>query len=194
MSFALRGPEGAAARMEELQARLDRFFPPESPVGFDKALSGALEGAIDGTAPFNPFGGASAVKPSMAPQELKAKIETAARDAGVDPMLFDSLVAAESGYDPAARSRAGALGLSQLMPDTARGLGVQDPFDPEQNLRGGATYLASLLKRFQTPELALAAYNAGPNRVERAGNQIPNITETQNYVNKVMALYKAKAQ
>jgi soluble lytic murein transglycosylase-like protein len=180
--------------MQELQARLDTFFQPESPAAFNTALWGALEGAIGGAVPFNPFGGGTSVKPAIAPGDLKEKIELAARQAGIDPALFDSLVAAESGYDPGARSRAGALGLSQLMPDTARGLGVQNPFDPDENLRGGANYLASMLKKFQSPELALAAYNAGPGKVERAGNQIPNITETQNYVNKVMALYKAKTQ
>lgn len=191
MSFALRGPEGAAARMEELQARLDRMFPEP---GFGQALSGALAGSIGGNAPMNPFAGLTQVQPSLAPEELRAKIEAAAQQAGVDPALFDALVASESAYDPNARSRAGALGLSQLMPGTARGLGVTNPFDPDENLRGGATYLAAMMKRFQTPELALAAYNAGPGAVEKAGNRIPDFQETKNYVDKVMALYKAKTQ
>lgn len=191
MSFTLRGPEGAAARMEELQARLDRMFPE---LGFGQALSGALAGSIGGNAPMNPFAGLTQVQPSLAPEELRAKIEAAAQQAGVDPALFDALVASESAYDPNARSRAGALGLSQLMPGTARGLGVTNPFDPDENLRGGATYLAAMMKRFQTPELALAAYNAGPGAVEKAGNRIPDFQETKNYVDKVMALYKAKTQ
>lgn len=191
MNFTLRGPEGAAARMEELQARLDRMFPEP---GFGQALSGALAGSIGGNAPMDPFAGLTQVQPSLAPEELRAKIEAAAQQAGVDPALFDALVASESAYDPNARSRAGALGLSQLMPGTARGLGVTNPFDPDENLRGGATYLAAMMKRFQTPELALAAYNAGPGAVEKAGNRIPDFQETKNYVDKVMALYKAKTQ
>jgi soluble lytic murein transglycosylase-like protein len=82
------------------------------------------------------------------------------------------------------RSHAGAIGLAQLMPGTAAGLGV-DPTDPLQNLQGGARYLREQLDRFGTPELALAAYNAGPNRVAQAGG-IPRITETQTYVRRVL--------
>lgn len=115
-------------------------------------------------------------------------IERAALRAGVDPALLASLVWAESGFRPDARSHAGAIGLSQLMPATAAGLGV-DPHDPQQNLEGGARFLAEQLRRFGRPELALAAYNAGPARVEAAGG-IPAITETQTYVPRVMGYYQ----
>ncbi len=101
------------------------------------------------------------------------------------PSIFLSLIQQESGFNPAARSRRGAIGLGQLMPDTARELNV-DPRDPMQNLEGSARYLRQMLDRFGTMELALAAYNAGPGRVRQAGNTIPNIRETREYVPSVL--------
>jgi soluble lytic murein transglycosylase-like protein len=115
------------------------------------------------------------------------EIHAAAERAGVDPRLLAALVRAESGFRPDARSHAGAIGLAQLMPATARGLGV-DPHDPGQNLAGGARFLREMLDRFGTPELALAAYNAGPARVAQAGG-IPQIRETHAYVPRVMSYY-----
>lgn len=99
--------------------------------------------------------------------------------------IFLSLVQQESRFDPNARSRRGAIGLGQLMPGTARELGV-DPLDPEQNLEGSARYLRQMLDRFGDMPLALAAYNAGPGTVRRAGNTIPNIRETQQYVPSIL--------
>lgn len=99
---------------------------------------------------------------------------------GVPQDLFLRLVTQESGWDPAAISRAGALGLAQLMPETARDLGV-DPQDPVQNLDGGARYLAAQYRDFGTWELALAAYNAGPEAVRRHGG-VPPYQETQDYI------------
>lgn len=96
-----------------------------------------------------------------------------------------SLVQTESAGNPNAKSKVGAFGLTQLMPETAKELGV-DPADPKQNLEGGAKYLAQNLKQFGSLPLAYAAYNAGPGRVKSAGNQIPNIPETQDYVSKNM--------
>jgi soluble lytic murein transglycosylase-like protein len=82
------------------------------------------------------------------------------------------------------------MGLMQLMPGTAQELGVEQPYRPDQNLLGGATYLARLQARYgERLDLALAAYNAGPGRVEAAGHEVPPIAETRNYVQKVMALY-----
>lgn len=104
---------------------------------------------------------------------------------GLPPNVFLSLVQQESRFDPAARSPRGAIGLGQLMPDTARELGV-NPLDPEQNLEGSARYLRRMLDRFGDMSLALAAYNAGPRRVAEAGNTIPNIRETQNYVPSIL--------
>jgi len=103
---------------------------------------------------------------------------------GIDPDLFVLQIQAESAFRPDAVSSAGAIGLGQLMPATAKELGV-DPTDPVQNLEGAARYMKQQLDRFGDPALALAAYNAGPSRVAKA-NGVPNITETQNYVAKIL--------
>src|SRR6186713_1996889 len=92
----------------------------------------------------------------------RALAEQTAREAGIDPDLFIRMISQESAWNPRAVSPAGAQGLGQLMPQTAKELGVTDPFNEAQNLRGSATYLGRQMNRFQKPELALAAYNAGP--------------------------------
>lgn len=113
-------------------------------------------------------------------------IERAAMESGLAPSLLRAVVQQESAFNPAAVSRAGAAGLMQLMPGTARRFGVHDRFDPAQNLRGGAAYLAWLLRHFNHDiDLALAAYNAGEGSVHRHGNQIPPFAETQAYVRSV---------
>ena len=113
------------------------------------------------------------------------EIAAAARTTGVDPRLLASVAWSESGFAPAAKSGAGAVGLMQLMPATARGLGV-DPLDPGQALVGGGTYLAQQLQKFGgRVDLALAAYNAGPGAVRKHGG-IPPYTETQTYVTRVL--------
>jgi soluble lytic murein transglycosylase-like protein len=106
---------------------------------------------------------------------------------GVDPDLFLRLVQQESGFNQDAVSSAGAIGLAQLMPGTAADLGV-DPYNDEENLRGGARYLRKQLDEFVDPKLALAAYNAGPGNVRKYGG-IPPFEETQNYVAKIMGGY-----
>lgn len=122
--------------------------------------------------------------PGNGPQVAPA-INAAAAGAGVDSRLLAALVWTESSFNQAAISPAGAIGLAQLMPGTAAGLGV-DPYDPFQNLQGGARYLRTQLERFGRIDLALAAYNAGPQRVVDAGNEIPDIVETQLYVLRVL--------
>jgi soluble lytic murein transglycosylase-like protein len=117
-----------------------------------------------------------------------ASIDSAARANGLDGRLLAALVWTESTFRPDAVSHAGAIGLTQLMPGTAAALGV-DPWDPPQNLDGGARYLMQQYQRFGSLELALAAYNAGPTRVAAAGPGIPDITETQLYVVKVLDRY-----
>lgn len=116
---------------------------------------------------------------------LKAAARKIANEFGIPVPLFYALISAESGWNPSAVSPAGATGLSQLMPGTARGLGVKDPFDPIQNMRGGAKYLASQFKAFKKWDLALAAYNAGPGAVKKYGG-IPPYSETQAYIKKVL--------
>ena len=108
----------------------------------------------------------------------------AARKYGIDPDMFVRLIQQESSFRPNVVSPKGAIGLGQLMPATAQELGV-DPTDPMQNLEGAAKYFSQQLKRFGSPELALAAYNAGPTRVAKLG-RVPNIAETQNYVKTIL--------
>jgi soluble lytic murein transglycosylase-like protein len=115
------------------------------------------------------------------PARYRQAFAAAAADYGIGIELLQALAWSESGFDPAARSSAGAIGLMQLMPDTARALGV-DPHDPQQNIRGGAAYLREQLDRFDGDlERALAAYNAGPAQVERH-HGVPPFRETRAYV------------
>jgi soluble lytic murein transglycosylase-like protein len=110
---------------------------------------------------------------------------------GVDAALVHAVILAESSYDPNALSLAGASGLMQLMPETARRHGVRDLFDPADNIRGGVKHLKELLVLFDGDvELALAAYNAGANAVIRAGNRIPPYAQTAAYVPKVIDYYR----
>jgi soluble lytic murein transglycosylase-like protein len=118
-------------------------------------------------------------------------IESASRTHGVDVALVHAVISAESGFNPAAVSRAGARGLMQLMPETAKRYGVQNIQDPMENINGGVRYLRDLLTLFNgNLELAIAAYNAGENAVIRYGNRIPPYAETTQYVPKVIGFYR----
>ena len=112
----------------------------------------------------------------------------------VDPALVRAVIRAESSFDADAVSRKGAMGLMQLMPRTARSLKLSNPYDPQQNISGGVRYLRYLLDRFDgNVPLALAAYNAGESRVSRE-SRIPRISETREYVRRVLRYYKAYRQ
>lgn len=118
-------------------------------------------------------------------------IQQAAKTYKLDPALIHAVISAESGYNPFARSRKGAAGLMQLMPETAKRYGVTNRLDPAQNIHGGARYLRDLVKMFDNDvQLAVAAYNAGENAVIKHGRRIPPYSETMNYVPRVMTYYR----
>jgi soluble lytic murein transglycosylase-like protein len=111
----------------------------------------------------------------------------------INPALVRAVIQAESAWNTRAVSRKGALGLMQLMPETATALGVVDPFDPAQNIRAGVRYLKGLLDRYDgNAELALAAYNAGPGAVEKYGRTIPPYRETRAYVRKIVSVTEVR--
>jgi soluble lytic murein transglycosylase-like protein len=150
--------------------------PASTPAGTSASFSAALSQAT------SPRSNASAYAPA---------IDAAANRYGVDPLLLQSLIQQESGFDPNATSASGAQGLTQLMPTTAAGLGVTNPYDPTQSIDGGAQYLARQMKTFGgDTTLALAAYNAGPGAVQRYGG-VPPFPETGAYVEQVLARYDA---
>lgn len=212
MSLRVRGFEGTQARIQEIRARLAQLEGEQNRNGQvgnfnasldgkigkgktpNQAISGRLglgfQSAIDGNAPFDPRPFLPNALLSQAANASNGDIKTLASEIaekyGVDPALFSALIQQESGFNPKAVSPAGAQGLTQLMPKTGRSLGVTDPFDPKQNLEGGAKYLAQMLKEFNGDrKLALAAYNAGPGAVKRYGG-IPPFSETQNYVKRIL--------
>ncbi len=122
--------------------------------------------------------------------ELWPVVKDAAATHGLDPRLVDLVIRMESGYNPRALSPKGARGVMQLMPTTARMYGVRDVWDARDNIRGGTRYLADLLERFDLDlTLALAAYNAGPDAVERHGG-VPPYRETRRYVDRILAAYQ----
>ena len=126
---------------------------------------------------------------------FNAEVKRAALNYRLDEALLRAVIAAESGYNSRIVSRKGAVGLMQLMPDTAKRYKVSNSFDPAQNIHAGAKHLSSLLAQFDNnTQLALAAYNAGENNVRKYGGRIPPFPETIAYVPKVMGLYQRYRQ
>ena len=205
------GMADATARVAEIESRIESLtaaFAPAPGFSLEGAgesgatrrsgvrLAGLGAAAAPGANGLLATGGVQRTQPDGAwvqhlpahGRQHAAAIDTAAREAGIDPALLAAVVRHESNFDQNVVSHAGAIGLAQLMPGTADWLNV-NPHDPVQNLRGGATYLREQLDRFGSVDLALAAYNAGPNRVAQAGG-IPQIAETQAYVPRVIATYQ----
>ena len=127
----------------------------------------------------------------LKPSRYSGQILAAAQETEVEPALIHAVISVESGYNPSARSRAGAVGLMQLMPGTAERYGVKNRLDPAQNIHGGARYLRDLKTMFgNNLHLVLAAYNAGEKAVMKYGNRIPPYRETTAYVPKVLSHYR----
>ena len=149
------------------------------PTAVPAAANGAAETAKGGAA-------------SLDRSEVRQLINQVSLEHGVDPKLVDALVRVESSYDPRAVSRKGAMGLMQLMPDTADRLEVEDPFDPEDNVRAGVKEFSRLVDRYAgNLQLALAAYNAGEGAVARYRG-IPPYRETRNYVSRILTIYTGR--
>jgi soluble lytic murein transglycosylase-like protein len=160
------------ARIRAIQSLLGQLATTNEEFG--RSLSAAAERRLSSSAPG-----------LVPPERLQGVVAEAAARTGLSGELIAAVMAAESGCRPDAVSPAGAMGLMQLMPGTARALGVTDPFDARQNLLGGAEYLRQQVERFGSTERALAAYNAGPGAVERYGG-IPPYPETRSYVQRIM--------
>ena len=125
------------------------------------------------------------------PKRFSPLVEKAAREHQIDQALLHAVITVESGYDPQVVSRKGAVGLMQLMPQTARRYGVRNMYDPAQNIQGGARYLHDLMGKFNNDlPLVLAAYNAGEDAITQNGNRIPPYRETRTYVPRVLGFYR----
>ena len=158
-------------KKEAPRPQIEAFIPPPL---FDRSVANGTVIQVN-----------AALRAQIAP--LIAQV---AREYNLDASLLHAIVTVESGYNPQARSPAGAIGLMQLMPQTAARYAVKNIWDPLENLHGGARYLRFLLEMFKNNlDLALAAYNAGEGAVMQAGNKIPNYAETRAYVPSVLTQY-----
>jgi len=169
---------------ESLNVKGD-IYRGEGDINTDNITNATLRRAIqevnDATRKYNPQ------NPSKS--QLLNMINKVSRENGVDEKLVQALIRQESGFNPNATSKVGAMGLMQLMPSTAKAMGVNDPYNATQNVEGGVKYLKSMLNKYNgNVILALAAYNAGPNAVDKYSG-VPPYKETQNYVKNILANY-----
>lgn len=171
-------------KYKEIQSRLPLKMNPPNDTGV------SFQDTLDSIIKTNKTGNSSSTtsKQNVSP-DIDSAITLAAQKYNIDPNLIRAIIKAESGFNPNAFSKAGAQGLMQLMPSTARGLGVTNSFDIQQNVDGGTRYIKGKLDQFNGDlKLALAAYNAGPGSVIKY-NGIPPYPETQNYVRNVLKYY-----
>ncbi|MDR2780049.1 MAG: lytic transglycosylase domain-containing protein [Synergistaceae bacterium] len=196
MRTPIAGITRVMGRIREIEAMVYPAPPPDEPgetkppVRFEIVLEEALEEKLDD--PYERDEDGSISVPSGLSERMSVwedKLRELCEQYEVDPDLARAVMRMESGGNPNAISRAGAIGLMQLMPGTAKGLGV-DPKDPERNLEGGIKYLSQLADKYNGDYVkTLAAYNAGSGRVDSYGG-VPPFPETQRYVKNVLALYR----
>ncbi len=156
-----------------------------------KEVNGEIVKQSPQTSLTNAINEAAAIQANITPSKAQILnvISNISKKHGVDEKLVQALIRQESGFNPNAKSKAGAMGLMQLMPFTARSLGVNDPYNMVQNVEGGVKYLKSMLNKYNgNVILALAAYNAGPGAVDKYDG-VPPYPETQNYVKSILANY-----
>lgn len=201
------GKEAAMTRAAQLVNYVNNYnkqINPENEIQKTPKFSDILQESIDETYRFRDTGNkvvfGSLVKPTntvqanknYSRQEISNIISEISSKHGVSDKLVSALIKQESGFNPTVVSKAGATGLMQLMPETAKTLGVTNPKDPRQNVEGGVKYLKSMMERYNgNLILALAAYNAGPGAVDKYGG-VPPYKETQNYVKNILANYLKK--
>jgi soluble lytic murein transglycosylase-like protein len=193
------GEKALTARIAQIQALIAQTQAAASGTGSPTAagqtsFANALQAAsaTPATAVAASYQGAAGSEPTTS--QYDGLIEQAAQRNGLDPAVLHGLIQQESDFNPGSQSTAGAMGLTQLMPDTASSLGVANPMNPAESIEGGARYLSGLMKEFggNTTD-ALAAYNAGPGAVKQYGG-VPPYAETQSYVTKVLGYAEAYRQ
>ncbi|MCH1914018.1 transglycosylase SLT domain-containing protein [Leptospira noguchii] len=178
------------SRIQEIENRFVKEAPIQSKEQtFNSILKAEREKSISNFEKEKSFGkDLKNIEPS-----LSKIIHQESEKNNLDPRLVQSVIKAESNFKTDAVSPKGAIGLMQLMPSTANSLGVEDPFDPAENVAGGTKFLSDLLNKYKNLDHALAAYNAGPSAVDRYSG-IPPYRETRNYVEKVKKFYSSKTE
>ena len=193
-ALAAPGEEAVTARVHQIEGMLEALRTGRSaPAAAATSASGASFASqlASATGTYAADAAGAPGQESGAGGEYEAMIRSAAQRNGVDPAILHGLIQQESGFDPRSQSSAGAMGLTQLMPETAASLGVANAFDPAESIEGGARYLGGLLRQFGGNVTdALAAYNAGPAAVSSHGG-VPPYPETESYVSKVLAYAEA---